>query len=160
MSAVWELDLPMNDKFVLLAFADHADDSGFCHPSFERAAWKCGVSKHTVRRAVRRFRNSGVMVVLTEALGRGHTPRYQIKTERGTKLAPLVLGRGTNGDKKGVPTRTERGTKLVHPESSFLEPSINQKDYSYYSHPIYGEVRRKRRDADQESLRRRRAGVR
>lgn len=50
---VWELDLPMNEKLVMMALADHADDESFqCWPSQSHLAKKCGCSEDTVMRLV------------------------------------------------------------------------------------------------------------
>jgi hypothetical protein len=143
MSAVWELDLPMNDKFVLLAFADHADDSGFCYPSLGRIAWKCGISRDTVRRCSVRFKVSGLMEVLEESNGRGSTPRYRIKTEKGSRLQPFTGKGGAAETVKGGKSPVKGGTAML-PESSF-ESSVNHKQK-----PI-PECRRKRLEAERAS---------
>jgi hypothetical protein len=47
MAAVWELNLPQNQKLVLLALADHADDRGTCYPSVARIAFLlCSIHRH------------------------------------------------------------------------------------------------------------------
>lgn len=129
MAAVWEFDLPLTDKLILLAFADHADDFGHCFPRYELIAWKCGVSRDTVKRAVARFRASGLLIVLRPGAGRGHAPRYRIQLERGGKLPPLCGGgesfpqdiRGCGKLIKGGKLPLKGGTAMP-PEPS-LEPS-------------------------------------
>lgn len=44
----WEMPLKGNEKLVLLALADHADDAGQCWPGLERIAEKCGISRASV----------------------------------------------------------------------------------------------------------------
>jgi DNA-binding Lrp family transcriptional regulator len=121
MTAVWELDLPPQDKFILLAFADHADDSGYCYPSFGRIAWKCGVSRSTIKRFVRRCRVSGVLEVLSVGVGRNNPSRYRVQVLKGVRLDPFVK-RGQEGREKGS-SRDVKGVTLVDTESSFFESS-------------------------------------
>ncbi len=90
MSQVWELDLTATDKLILLGFADHANDEGICRPSFARIAWKCGISKETVKRTVRRFRAPGILSKIAESGGPGCPAAWQILTAKGVRLTPFV----------------------------------------------------------------------
>lgn len=125
MSRVWELDLLSSDKFILLAFADHADDSGFCYPSLHRIAWKCGVSKDTIRRCLARMAFKGIIEVLSRGDGRGHTTRYRIVTEKGSTLPPFAA-EGWHCERQRVANPRIKGGTAMLPESS-LEPSMNRK---------------------------------
>jgi Helix-turn-helix domain len=122
MSAVWELDLLPQDKFILLAFADHADDSGYCYPSLHRICWKCGVSKDSIRRCLARMVFKGIVVILQKGTGRGHTTRYQLRTQKGSKLPPFFV-EGSQLAPERVATGEIKGSTLTTPESS-LEPSL------------------------------------
>ena len=62
MSAIWELDLPRDEKIVALAFADHADDLGRCWPGIDRIAWKCGYSDRSVQRKIGALKDRGILV--------------------------------------------------------------------------------------------------
>lgn len=44
----WQQQLSANTKYVLLALADYADESGVCFPSQRRLADKCGLSRSTI----------------------------------------------------------------------------------------------------------------
>jgi hypothetical protein len=103
MSQVWELDLPATDKLILLGFADHANDDGICRPSFARIAWKCGISRETVKRTVRRLRELGILAKIAEAGGPGYPPAWQILTVKGVRLTPFAsdLGRSNGGHGQG-----------------------------------------------------------
>jgi hypothetical protein len=48
----WSTGPPSTVKFVLVALADYADDSGFCFPSHRHLAKKCGITERTVRRSL------------------------------------------------------------------------------------------------------------
>lgn len=51
MGLVWDSDLPRDEKYVLLAYADHADHEGRgIFPSYGRIAWKTGYSRRQVMR--------------------------------------------------------------------------------------------------------------
>jgi hypothetical protein len=137
MSRVWKLDLISSDKFILLAFADHADDSGFCYPSLHRIAWKCGLSKDTVRRCLARMVFKGIIQVLSRGDGRGNTTRYRLNPEKGSNLQSFVP-KGSQLDDKGSHSATERvassgvkGSTAMLPESS-LEPSFESSEPSAF----------------------------
>lgn len=57
----WRLDLPMRDKFVLLALADWADDSGITYPARSKLVTKCGISLGTVARALQQLVDWGLI---------------------------------------------------------------------------------------------------
>src|ERR1700734_290409 len=127
MTAVWELDLPFTDKFILLAFADHADDSGYCFPSYRRIGWKCGVSEDTIRRCVARFKETGVLQVLREGAGRGKPPQYRIHAQKGSRL-PTLSKEGSQTESKGSQNEIKGGTAML-PEPS-LEPPLESSESS------------------------------
>jgi hypothetical protein len=153
MAAVWEISLSVSEKLILLAFADHADDSGFCYPSFERIGWKCGVSRDTVKRCMSKFKAAGLIEQLQEARGRGYPPRYRIRVERGGRLPPLPAREGgATGAKKGGQRKPERGAQLC-PPNHHSEPSVNHQNPRAQS-------RRTRNLFDEEQEQRRRIAAR
>lgn len=93
MSQVWELDLPQNEKFVLLAFADHSDDDGRCYPSIRRVAWKTGYDGRQVKRIISKLRERGLMQILKNAQP-NFPVIYVLVTARGDRLSPLPVGGG------------------------------------------------------------------
>ena len=110
MTLVWESYLPSNEKFVLLALADHArDDGSRVYPSIETISKKTGFSERTVQRQMRKLQALGVLEIVKGA-NRYGTTEYLI---RGDKLTPL---KGKNRDIQGcqprhpgVTTTTSRG---------------------------------------------------
>lgn len=147
MGAVWELAVPLTDKLVLLGFADHADDSGFCFPSYARVAWKCGISERTVARCVARFKRLGLVEVVSDAFA-GRTQRLKIRADKGAKLSPFrtegstfTPGKVANYDvKAAIAVAAEPSVRTIN------EP-YGEK---YFSHPKYGEQRRKRWEAERQ----------
>lgn len=143
MSAVWELDLLPQDKFILLAFADHADDSGFCYPSLYRISWKCGVSKDSIRRCLARMVFKGIVVILSKGTGRGNTTKYQIRTEKGSKMHPFTLEKGSQPALKRVANGAVKGSTLCAQESSLESPITIDEKLA---------IRKKRSDAERQDF--------
>jgi DNA-binding transcriptional MocR family regulator len=62
MTAVWDADnLKGNAKFIMLCLADFANDEGYCWPSLDRLAKKCGVSRSTVKAQVKSLCELGII---------------------------------------------------------------------------------------------------
>ncbi|WP_295035094.1 helix-turn-helix domain-containing protein [uncultured Microbacterium sp.] len=57
----WELGLKMPEKFVLVALADMADEQHSCFPGQTTLAQMTGASESTVRRAVRKLEDLGLL---------------------------------------------------------------------------------------------------
>lgn len=105
MADVWDLDLPRDEKIVLLAFADHANDEGACYPSIERIAHKCGYSHRSVQRKIKGL--EGRHLLLCDEVGGGRrTSQYRVDVSRGVKLSPLKP--------RGVTRVTAEVTELCH----------------------------------------------
>jgi hypothetical protein len=141
MSAVWELDLPQNEKLILLAMADHADDRGVCYPSVPRIAWKSGYGVRQTQMILAALKDRHLIKPLGSKVGgRGLSTQYQIRPEKGAKLAPFVSGKGAveraervqSGGKRVQPS-SQKGAVASAPESS--EPSIEPSGESSAKKP-------------------------
>lgn len=65
MAAVWESDLPSDEKFVALALADWADDTGgSIFPSQARIGWKVGKTDRAARYTITKLLERGVLAVI------------------------------------------------------------------------------------------------
>lgn len=85
MTKVFESDLPTTEKFVLLAMADYASDSGeSIFPSIETLASKTSLSDRSVQRAIKYLIEAGYLEMAMEGGGRNHTNRYRIRCQRFT----------------------------------------------------------------------------
>lgn len=119
-------DLPMAQKFVLVALADHADHAHSCFPSHAYTAKRVGASPRTVQRAVHELAQAGYIWVRSETRKNGSqtSNRYVLKVttehfDRGDRES-----RG--GDREsplGVTTNTPGGVPPVSPPEPSLEPS-------------------------------------
>lgn len=132
MAQVWELDLPQNEKFVLLAFADFADDDGRCYPSIRRIAWKTGYDARQIKRLLSNLRSKGLLRVHRNALP-NFPVVYLVVTAAGDKLTPLQprggdilslpgLELGQNVT-PGVTDLTGRGDTHVTPGVAAMSPN-------------------------------------
>ncbi|MCK9496716.1 MAG: hypothetical protein M0R75_14660 [Dehalococcoidia bacterium] len=88
MSAVWDSDLPSDEKFVALALADWADDDGRrIYPSQGLLAWKVGKTDRAVRDTLTKLHKRGVLDKVgrhyggAEHGGHGATVEYQINLD-------------------------------------------------------------------------------
>jgi len=116
MGLVWDLDIPQNEKFVLLAYADHADHNGDnMFPSVALVAKKTGYSERSVQRTTRSLEEKGYLV----ANGKGPNGTNKWKFGRGDILS------GVTNEAEGVTPVSPGGDIAVSPEPSLTikEPS-------------------------------------
>jgi len=63
MGQVWDADLPRPEKYVLLAYADHAAHDGTnIYPSVPRVAWKTGYTERSIRKITGDLVEMGILV--------------------------------------------------------------------------------------------------
>lgn len=74
-------DLPMTQKFVLVALADYADENGTCFPKHETTAQRIGSTVRTVQRALSALEESGHVTMKHQYRddGRFRSNRYQLR---------------------------------------------------------------------------------
>ena len=139
MGGVWELNLPPNEKFVLLAMADHADHAGRnVRPSVRMVATKTGYSEREVQYIVRKLERSGLLVRTSEGKGgRGNPTHYRIDLSKGAISAPIEPERVQTSapidEEKGAisapfePERVQSETVkgATHCTRTVIEPSLD-----------------------------------
>lgn len=128
MAEVWKLDLPQNEKFVLLAFGDHADDEGITFPSIGRIAWKTGYTSRQVQVIAGRLRECGLLETISKTqAGRSMPTVYRVCPERGVKTSPF-LSRRVKPDAVRGEVALQLGVKPASSESSvtIIEPAIQK----------------------------------
>ncbi len=135
MAAVWALDLPANEKLVLLAHADHANDEGIAYPSRRRIAWKTGYTEKSVQRITRRLRDAGLLELYGTANARtgelvrgarpsrGLVPCYRVCPGRGSKMDPLFPLKGGHPRQEGGRIASKKGV-ADGPPNHQGEPSV------------------------------------
>jgi hypothetical protein len=88
MGAIWDLDLPHELAWVLMAYADHADHDGRnCYPGTKLIAYKTSYSARQVQRCTADLLSRGILSVERQGGGRGHATVYRIDLSR----APLKM---------------------------------------------------------------------
>ncbi len=123
MSAVFESKtLGPTERLVMIALADHADDSGRCYPSNSRLCERTGLSERAVRQNVRSLEAAGYLTVMIGA-GRAGANVYIIRPD-GAGNAPrqeMPPGRKCRQGGHVVP---ERGAAdAPKPSGTIKEPS-------------------------------------
>lgn len=124
---VWDQELPVHLKYILLAYADHADHEGYnVFPSRRLIAQKAGLDPRTVRRSAAELEELGFLI--DDGRGPKGTRKFRIPIEGVTPtpppksegVTPADVG-GDAGDREGVAPDAE-GMTSAPPEPS-LEPS-------------------------------------
>jgi DnaD/phage-associated family protein len=98
MGMVWDLTLDPNKKFVLLAYADHANhDGGNIWPAVETIVHKTGYHERSVQRVTRSLQVLGYLV--DDGKGPKGTNKWRIPLNNGgDKIAPLANDTKSLGD--------------------------------------------------------------
>src|SRR5581483_2309095 len=87
---VWELQLPREEKYVLLCLADHAKNDGSdVYPSIGLIAWKTNYSERRVQQIMRSLEGRGLLVRQKEQFGRSRTIIYRINLAAGVQRPRL-----------------------------------------------------------------------
>lgn len=134
MARAWELDIPQNEKFVLLAFADHADDDGVTYPSIGRIAWKSGYSARQVQAIVSKLRASGILEAIDGFKGgRSLATAYRICPEKSAKIAPFLPRKRTKSTTQRAKPSAQKDEVATSSESSgtIIEPAALSPLWTY-----------------------------
>ena len=122
MTQVWELDLPLADKMVLLVIADHASDDGTnSYPSVGTIARKSSMSARNVQRCLSRLEGQGLVSIQRQQGGPSYydpSRRPNAYTIHGATLSHLINGRGDTQSPRGVTGET------LPPDPQSPKPSI------------------------------------
>lgn len=125
MGYVFKSKLYPTERFILLAYADHADgEGGNIYPSISTIAEKTGYSERTVQRVTAKLCHDKILVA--DGKGKKGTNKWRIDPDKlggdtasgVTNDVPMGDNHDTGGDNDGmvgVTTTTKRGDKLCHP---------------------------------------------
>lgn len=119
MAAVWDMDLPRDQKFILLAYADHADhDGGNIYPAVALIARKTGYSVRSVQTVAKELVSSGRLV--PDGRGPHGTRRWRMPLYvPGADSAPLPIGgKETQPSAPETQPAALRGAVATAPEPS------------------------------------------
>lgn len=77
MGVVWDADLPRDEKFILLSYADHAAHDGTgIYPSVDRTAWKTGYHRRSVQTITKKLVERHILIL--DGKGWNNTNRYRL----------------------------------------------------------------------------------
>lgn len=77
MGAVFDADLPRDEKYVLLSYADHAAHDGTSiYPSVARMAWKTGYSRRSIQMITTKLVEKGIL--MPDGKGKHGVNRYRM----------------------------------------------------------------------------------
>lgn len=111
MGLVWDTQLPPNERYVLLAYADHADHYGKnIYPAIRTVAAKTGYSERQVQRITGQLETKGYLV--PDGAGPHGTNKWAVPM-RGDKLSPRQF--------------VTKGVTPTSPKPS-LKPSDNEEE--------------------------------
>lgn len=115
MGMVWDASLNKNLKFILLAYADHADHEGRnIFPSIETIAKKTGYDERSIQRITTELENIGYLVLDGDERkgGSGNTTLWRIPI-KGDKIAPFKKGdKSAPNSQKRVTNRAKKGDTM------------------------------------------------
>jgi len=130
MTQVWELDLPLADKMVLLVIADHASDDGTnSYPSVGTIARKSSMSSRNVQRCLSRLEGQGLISVARQQGGPAYydpSRRPNAYTINGATFSHLTIERGDPQSSRGatIETAPPDGMSPKPSIEPLVEPSI------------------------------------
>jgi hypothetical protein len=147
MSWVWDQPIERDEKFVLLAYADHADhDGNNIYPAVATIARKTGYSERSVQRITRQLVAHEWLI--DNGVSQYQTHNFSIPIYGGDNLSPPTDGGMENGNNGGdnlagvtefhrggdthvtggVTNATQGGDIAMSPEPSLtvIKPSINR----------------------------------
>jgi biotin operon repressor len=124
MGKVWELNLPANEKLVLLALSDHADHNGEnAHPGNKLLAMKTGYSERQVQRIIQSLQEKNLIQASQDKGGRNLKKCYTIDPEKGDKTSSFSASKGRHID---TPKKSERVTSATQ-KGDICDKNINKE---------------------------------
>ena len=126
MSSVFDSKtLKPTERLVMLALADHADDSGRCYPSNSRLQERTGLSERAIRQNVQTLRESGHLTVIFGA-GQAGANVYILRADGavdapGSKCPP---GRKCTPPRQQVPP--DGAADAPKPSGTITEPPVDR----------------------------------
>lgn len=121
----WKQKLSPNEKLLLLAIADHSDNTGICWPGIQGLMEKTGMSKRNIHYALKKL--SSVVGLKTERrtdpYGRSLSNLYLLPIEpsRVQGLHPGVQKEGGEGATVAHPYLLESSNRTINKEESLPE---------------------------------------
>lgn len=128
---VWALNLPPNEKIVLLAVAEHINKHGYCWPSQERIAQYANISVRTARTVLCKLEERGVLIRERGDGGDGsgaRTTRYRLNHDwphggGNRQILPVgATGKSEGGNRQTVAGTENRKRTVTNNKSAHARP--------------------------------------
>ncbi len=124
-----ESEVTGNDRLILLALADEADDDGTgCYPSQDRLSHKARVPKRTVQRCLERLAEAGDIEITPGQRGRGHVTNYVVLIGRQSGAHSASPEKARKGAQRRAPLAKTFPTQDPRPDSSSLRSERARAD--------------------------------
>lgn len=129
MGIVWDSNLKPTDKFVLIAYADHASHDGTnVFPSIETIVKKTGFSERTVQGATRKLEEIGWLI--SDGKGKNGTNRWRIPVDIGGAAPAPPLDEGCILPREGVQLTAGGGAAPApEPSLTIIKPSEGRQKH-------------------------------
>lgn len=130
LRAVWQLKLDRNQKYMLLALADCANDQDECWPGIAHLAEKTGYDISSVKRLLVKLIRGGLIVVVA-ASKRGQTTRYRLRLGPDDDAIGAHVEPPTPPDGDPLAAQYEPSTEIMevqHQPPSETDESANGSD--------------------------------
>ncbi len=141
-SLVWEARIPSLQKLLLLAFADVANDDGYCvfrkgeEMTRGQLAYKTCLSEKTIQRSITELLNpDNGLLEITKAASHHSPPEYRIKVERLT-----AINRITRVDSQSTQRPVDNSVQGGLPVRSGWTPSPFRVDSQSTQRPVDNSV--------------------
>lgn len=123
MNLVWDLDLPLAPKMVLLSLADQANDHGVCWPAVSSMMKRTGMKERAVRENIRQLREVYGHLVIDPTSGKSNT--YRVVVNQTPALNAWV--HKMQGCTNRIPPRHQvQGTPALNAPPYIEPPLIHQ----------------------------------
>jgi DNA-binding MarR family transcriptional regulator len=160
MALVWDLECPKdyneltfkpNHKFVLIAYADHADHNGkSIYPAVSTIAKKTGYEERSIQRITSELESMGLLV--EDGQGPKGTNRWYIPVNSGgDKISPLTKFRGDKNEKSlgdissgDISSGDKMTPELKEPKPLYINQELKDSCLSIlqeYGYSVFGNTR-------------------
>lgn len=134
MSAIFESEtLGPTERLIMLALADHADDTGRCYPSMQRLCQRTGLSERAVQTNIKKLQGQGYIKVVSGG-GKGRPNIYFVSANPASET-PHQKPRFSNtvSDDIQTPhlTTSNPAPDAPEPSRTIIEPSAAARAPAY-----------------------------
>lgn len=126
MGLIWDYDIPRDEKFILLAYADHASHDGTnVYPAVATIAKKTGYSERSVQSITRKLEQMGLLIA--DGKGAKGTNKWRIPSAWGAEIAPAKFV-GVQNEAPGGAENDIKGVQWAAPDPSLNHPEPSIKE--------------------------------